>query len=514
MDDHAATKANSAFLHLHHSDQNGNADNVEEPQSGNNWTDPAASNTVYFELDKTKLNNGENDDNIEKEEREGVRSMVSTVLTADGIADKTSFQITLLVIFLGDMARGIFFPTMWNLVQALGGDQVTLGYVVASFSFGRMLVLPLFGTWSMTYGYRWTLLVSTSILFFGTVLFGQALNMKEEWFVVLANIVIGIGSGTLGVTLAYVSEVTPKRKRTGYIAWATCVQYAGTTITPIIGSVFVYWLSLGEGDVINYDGFPAINEFTAPAIFMSVFSLMTLFLIYFYFEDRPRAPKPAKTKKSSRQMAYDEVANGRACFGFFNIYNVCLYGCMALNAGTKGPMSCFETLGIDFAESRFLMNRAEAGVIVASMGLIGACLLMAMGYLSEKFDDTQLTIGGIIFFLVGIIMNTTLDREDRENNSKWRYVVAMFFTYSIGYPICHTALIGLFSKIVGRKPQGALQGWFSSSGSVARITFPVLAGYIVMGKDIETLFYIITVTLVAAIIFLVAFREPLVRLAA
>jgi len=513
MDDHAATKANSAFLHLHHSDQNGNVDNVEDQRQDKKLTDPTASKSVYFEFDKTRLKSGGDDDNIEKEDKEAVLSMVSTVLTADGIADKTSFQINLLVIFLGDMSRGIFFPTMWNLVQSLGGDQVSLGYVVASFSFGRMLVLPLFGTFSITYGYKWTLLVATSILFFGTVLFGQALNMKEIWFVILANIVIGIGSGTLGVTLAYVSEVTPKRKRTGYIAWATAVQYAGTTVTPFIGSGFVYWLSLGEGDVINYDGFPAINEFTAPAIFMTVFSLCTLFLIYNYFEDRPRDPKPASKKKSSRQIAYDEVANGRACFGFFNIYNLCMYGCMILNAGTKGPMSCFETLGIDFAESRFEMNRAEAGIIVASMGFIGACNLMAMGKLSERFDDTQLTIGGICLFITGIVMNTTLDKENIENNSKWRYVVSMFFTYSIGYPICHTALIGLFSKIVGRKPQGALQGWFSSSGSVARITFPVLAGYIVMGQDIELLFYIITGFLVSAVVFLVVFQEKLVRLA-
>jgi len=438
--------------------------------------------------------------------------LVSTVITADGIADKTSFQINLLVIFLGDMSRGIFFPTMWELVQTLGGDQVTLGYVIASFSFGRMLVLPLFGSWSMTYGYKWTLLVSTSILFLGTILLAQALNMKEAWYLILANVILGIGSGTLGVTLAYVSEVTPKRKRTGYIAWATAVQYAGTTVTPFIGSLFVYLLA--NNDENDHNGFPAINEFTSPALFMSFFSLGTLYLIYNYFEDIPRSSKPPTKKKSSRQVAYDEVANGRACFGFFNIYNTCLYGCMVLNALTKGPMSCFETLGVEFAESRFGMQRAEAGAIVATMGFIGACNLMAMGALSERFDDIQLTIAGIILFMTGIVMNTFLDQDDIDNNAQWRYVVAMFFTYSIGYPICHTALIGLFSKIVGRRPQGALQGWFSSSGSVARITFPVLAGYIVLGRNIETLFYIITAFLAAAVAFLAINNEKLVRLAA
>lgn len=487
----------------------GDHENMEQPPRDKNWTEPSSANNVYFELDNN-IGGVEKDEN--GNEKEDVLSMVSTVITADGIADPTSFKINLLVIFLGDMSRGIFFPTMWELVQTLGGDQVTLGYVIASFSFGRMLVLPLFGTWSITYGYRWTLLVSTSILWLGTVLFAQALNMREAWFLILANIILGIGSGTLGVTLSYVSEVTPKRKRTGYIAWATAVQYAGTTVTPFIGSFFVYMLA--NNDEQDHNGFPAINEFTCPAVFMSFFSLGTLFLIYNYFEDRPRVAKVLPKNKSSRQKAYDEVANGRACFGTLNIYNTCLYGCMVLNALTKGPMSCFETLGVEFAESRFNMQRAEAGAIVASMGFIGACNLMAMGALSERFDDVQLTITGIILFMSGIFMNTILDRDDIENNGKWRYAVSMFFTYSIGYPICHTALIGLFSKIVGRKPQGALQGWFSSSGSVARISFPVLAGYIVLESEIETLFYIIAAFLGLAGVFLAVFQEKLVRLAA
>lgn len=223
--------------------------------------------------------------------------------------------------------------------------------------------------------------------------------------------------------------------------------------------------------------------------------------------------KKAPKKKSNRQQAYDDVCNERTCFGFFNVYNMCMYGCMILNAGTKGPMSCFETLGVEYAESRFGMHRADAGVIVATMGLLGAVILMVMGTLSKLLDDTQLTTAGILFFMTGILMNTTLDREDVDNNPTWRYVVSMFFSYSIGYPICHTAIISLFSKILGRRPQGTLQGWFSCSGSVARISFPVLAGYIVMGRDIETLFYIMSVVLTASVLFLGFYREQLLRIA-
>jgi len=372
-------------------------------------------------------------------------SSASSVLTADVIADPLSFQIVCLVVFLGDMARGIFFPTMWNLVKTLGGDQVLLGYTIASFSFGRMLVLPLFGAWSVKYGYRKTLLVSTVVLFFGTLLFGHVLSVGKHWFLLLANTFVGIGSGTLGVTVAYASEVTPTRNRTSYIAWIGAVQYAGTSATPFLGSLFVVMFSRGQDMAEDYRGLPQINEFTAPVLFMTFMSIVTLYLLYFHFQDTEHGLSTTKAN-SARQKLRDDVGNTTICFGRVTTYTACLVACMILNAFTKGPMSCFETLGVEFAESRFDMHRAQAGSIVATMGLIGTIALMLLRLYFNKYDDTVTISFGIIFFIMGIAMNFFLDRENPQNNSDWIYVISMFMSYSIGYPICHTALIGLFSK--------------------------------------------------------------------
>lgn len=489
------------------------------PKAGNHPRSPlefedrtTPSPTIQFDLSISELAD-DNDSPVKYSDEDiDAFTMLSSVITADQIADPLSFKINCLVVFIGDMARGIFFPTMWNLVQKLGGDQVMLGYTIASFSFGRMLVLPLFGSWSTTYGYKWTLTFSTYILLLGTLLFSQVLRVNDSGFLIFSNIVMGIGSGTLGVTLAYASEVTPTRNRTAYMAWVTAVQYAGTTVTPFIGSLFVVLCPQDEGQ--QYFAFPSINEFTSPAIFMSFMCCVTLYWLHYHFQDRPRVRSPVGKRKSKRQLQYDEMAQAKTCFGRLTIYSACLYGCMVLNAFTKGPMSCFETLGIEFAESRFGMHRATAGSIVASMGIVGAVNLMAMKILSARFDDSVLTSGGIVFFILGIIMNTFLDKENVDMNSDWKYLLSMFFSYGIGYPICHTALIGLFSKIVGRsgRPQGTLQGWFSASGSVSRITFPILAGYIVSSRDIESLFYILTAVLSLAIVFLMFFRSSLIIL--
>jgi hypothetical protein len=117
---------------------------------------------------------------------------------------------------------------------------------------------------------------------------------------------------------------------------------------------------------------------------------------------------------------------------------------MALNVSTKGSISSFETLGISIAESHFGMSSARAATIVASCGTIGVIALLSMGYLSQYFSDIQLICGGMVIMASGIMSLTTLDEATA--NPEWKYVVAIFLVYSIGYPIGHTAVIGLFSK--------------------------------------------------------------------
>ena len=46
-------------------------------------------------------------------------------------------------------------------------------------------------------------------------------------------------------------------------------------------------------------------------------------------------------------------------------------------------------------------------------------------------------------------------------------------------------------KVVGRRPQGTLLGWFASAGSLARLTFPIMSGYITNYRGVIPLFYVL-----------------------
>merc|ERR1712157_655329 len=131
-----------------------------------------------------------------------------------GLADPIGFAIVCLVALVGDMARGIMFPTLWPLMRKLGGTEVHQGYAVAAFSFGRILSAPTFGRWSVSHGYTRTLLCSHFILLIGTLLYSQANFVGRREFLIFAQMILGVGSGTLGVTRAFVSDVTPHESRT------------------------------------------------------------------------------------------------------------------------------------------------------------------------------------------------------------------------------------------------------------------------------------------------------------
>jgi len=446
-----------------------------------------------------------NDDWKESSSLDDNVSLMSA-LTADEISDKPGFYIVSLVVLIGDMSRGVMFPTLWPLVQSLGGTEVTQGYAVAAFSFGRILSSPIFGSWSVTWGYAKTLMTSVFVLLIGTLLYAQAGNVGNPNFLILAQIVMGIGSGTLGVTRAFVADVTPHRNRTTYLSWLTAVQYGGFTVTPFFGALFSKFFENGDNTINK--GFFVLNAFTAPAYFMFIIGIITFFLLLFVFEDRHMESNTPSKKKKKANPETEQLANAPMKYlSFLTVYDATLIGCMLLNVASKGSIAVFETLGITIAESHFNLLSSQAGSIVGTCGTLGVISLLSMEHIAKYLNDIQMIAYGLLVMAGGVVSLADL-KADVENPT-WRYIIAIFLIYSIGYPIGHTALIGLFSKVVGRRKQGTLQGMFASAGSLARICFPITSGYLSHYAGSTVLFLLITGVLVTAVTYTLTNRKTL-----
>ena len=177
---------------------------------------------------------------------------------------------------------------------------------------------------------------------------------------------------------------------------------------------------------------------------MGTLATITLFLLLTKFQARQRTK--LTNKKSSRTAERDEVAD-RMTFAGITVYTAALLGCMLLNVSTKGSIGAFETMGISFAQSHFGLEPALAGLIVSLNGMIGVAALLSMGWLGRFFTDVQMILGGIGVCALGIGSFAPLDAvQDGAVNSTFHFCFGIFMIYGIGYPIGHTAVIGLFSK--------------------------------------------------------------------
>lgn len=184
--------------------------------------------------------------------------------------------------------------------------------------------------------------------------------------------------------------------------------------------------------------------YTAPAYFMTIICAFTLIMLLTCFVDRQRLKTQKDRKKSKRRSAIDDMANQTTMIGL-TTYDACILGCMLLNVATKGSIGSFETVGVNYAETFFGIPPATAGTYVGTCGTIGVITLLSMGWCSAHLSDVQLISGGMLIMVAGIL-SLAFVPEDPDNNADWRYLFAIFMVYSIGYPVGHTAVIGLFSK--------------------------------------------------------------------
>ena len=126
--------------------------------------------------------------------------------------------------------------------------------------------------------------------------------------------------------------------------------------------------------------------------------------------------------------------------------------------------------------------------------------------LSKLFDDVELMVGGIAVMvascalLVGALRPAAWDEA-----AKGFWLTAVCSMYAVGYPIGHTAVIGWFSKAMGKRPQGFLMGLFASAGSLARIVLPICSGFLALHYGTDLVFGILAAVLLLTILVICAF---------
>lgn len=433
------------------------------------------------------------------------------------------------VTFIGDASRGLLFPALWPLCQQLGGGKVEQGLLVAVFSLGRVCVATRFGIWTDTYRHRLVMMGAACIFLLGVCIWLISVRLRSLHILFVAQFLLGVGTSTLGVTRSYIVETTLPHLRTNMLSHLSALQYAGFSVTPVVGSLLVYYGRLQSKSL----------QYLLPPLLLLMLVLISIYQLTFNFEDIDVADEltesdinhpidmvatidyttvseeeeddeekeglPLSQKQSSstfdHNQQYDryDSLNQRSDVELVSTASkdkkthendeddddrtvgqsspndpLYVYSVLMLsNFSTRGLIAIYETQGTRVFLDEYHLTSLQLGILVSSSGLLGTLMLLLYKQLwTRNYTDYALILGGLL--LASVVQLLVIHWTPQFQPDLWASILATITVYGLGFPISNTAVLGSFSTLQKTGRQGLHQGRFSTVGSIARITMPIL----------------------------------------
>lgn len=116
----------------------------------------------------------------------------------------------------------------------------------------------------------------------------------------------------------------------------------------------------------------------------------------------------------------------------------------------KGTIGVFETLGSEYVTTTYYWSSSKTGYIFSFFGFIGVFCLLSFRLILKIFNEVDLIIYGMSLMSVACVF--VIYSSNRSNF----FYFSLLLMYGSGYPVSHTALLGLVSKIIKSTHPGKL----------------------------------------------------------
>ncbi len=343
---------------------------------------------------------------------------------------------TMVVVMIG---FGIIIPIMPFYVEQMGANATQLGMLMAVFSIMQFIFSPMWGSVSDRRGRKPVLLVGV---------LGNALTMfamgfaTNYWMLFTARALAGVlSSATMPTAMAYISDSTDERRRSGGMG--------------IIGAAMGVGMVLGPG----IGGWMGKISLSAPFFTAGGLSLLAmLFIVLIMPESLPVEERTQHTRRASGPQLglMWKALFGPLGFLFFLAFIV------------NFALANFEGIFGLFAAHRYGYGPAQVGTVMMVIGVASALVQgLATGPVTERIGEANVIKISLVASAIGFVLMLLA-----ESYAMVLLTVGLFVTSNA---MLRPAIASATSKMA-EGGQGMVMGLNNGYQSLGRTAGPLWAG--------------------------------------
>ena len=379
-------------------------------------------------------------------------------------------------------------PLLPFYAESLGGSGLMVGLLVSSYAVAQLISAPYWGRLSDRHGRRPALLVGLTASAIAYVIFGYANSL---WLLFLSRIVQGAGGGTVSVIQAYVADATPPEDRAKSLGWLSAATNAGVVIGPALGS---FTMAAGKH---------------APGLAAAALCLVNILFAMRYLtesRDMKEAQKRPMAKGRSREALLRVVTHSsEPASRLVWIYSLAM--------GAFQGMTAILAL---FLAARYGVTTITIGYFFMYIGAISMFTrAFVLGPAVDHFGELRLSRLGAVLLALGLTLlpftHRMVDPHLLATTFHWlpAWAVALspyvplaiaLALVPLGTAFTFPCVTAMLSRVTPSHERGLYMGVQQTFGGLARVIFPILAGWLF--DKVIPLPFLVSAGLVLTTIFL------------